>query len=86
MAVKRTRKDFQDGMKKIGGMFDDMMEKHLGKAWSVFKDASSNIFVVFRPCQSTSKEQAICRSRIGASLSDIFLRHCNSMGGQTIKQ
>jgi hypothetical protein len=31
MAARKTRKEFQDGMKKLGNMFDKMAEEHLGK-------------------------------------------------------
>lgn len=31
MSARRARKDFQEGMKKLGGMFDKLAEDHLGK-------------------------------------------------------
>ena len=29
--AKRARRDVQQGMRKMGDMFDTMMEKHMGK-------------------------------------------------------
>lgn len=31
MSVRKTKKEFQEGMQKLGDMFDSLMERHMGK-------------------------------------------------------